>query len=203
MAERLPSLLFALLFAQGCGDGITSPATRYAFSFEQGMEGWAATAADTGTPGGAYAPWSIAPSAEFVHEGRYALRFYMDNNTDAAKIWIVRPFAVAPGRSYDIDVSYAFGSDEWADIINPFVLLTGVFRTAPDDGTSLVAGSVPDDTRNGADSDVGYVWARKTVRVSVSGGATDRLYVVVGIWGTWEVARTYYLDDLEVELTPR
>jgi hypothetical protein len=28
------------------------------------------------------------------------------------------------------------------------------------------------------------------------------LFVVVGIWGTWETPRTYYVDDLSVQFTP-
>jgi hypothetical protein len=37
--------------------------------------------ADSGVPGGAYAPWSILPSTELAYEGHYALKFHMENYT--------------------------------------------------------------------------------------------------------------------------
>ena len=191
----------ALLFVQACGTELGPPEARLAFSFEQGMEGWAAAAADTGLPGGAYAPWSIQPSTDLAYDGRYALKFSVANYTDAAKIWIVRPFRVTPGSSYAVEVSYAFGTADFGQA-NLFELLAGTFESAPVDGRSLLAGTLHEPTGNGAGGDVGYQWLRKRFRGSARGNASGLLYVVVGVWGTWEGARTYYVDDLTVSLTP-
>ena len=198
---RFLSLAFVLPVALGCAESLRPPRTPYSFSFEQGMDDWTTAAADTGAPGGAYAPWSIERSAELAYDGQYALKFHMDNYTDAAKIWIVRPFAVTPGRSYDIAISYAFGTRDFGQA-NLFVLLAGVFRTPPRDGPSLLAGTVQDHTGNGSDSDVGYRWLRKSVSPSISADGSGRVYVVLGVWGTWETPRTYYVDDVLVQITP-
>ena len=166
------------------------------------MQGWSATAADTGRPGEAYAPWSIERSADHASDGQQALKLQMVNHTDAAKIWIVRPFAAQAGQQYDLDVSFAFATADFGST-NLFALLTGAFPTPPHDGPSLLAGTTHDATGNGADSDVGYQWLRKAIHTSARANSNGQLFVVVGIWGTWEGPRTYYLDDLSVELTPR
>ena len=187
------------LWALGCGNAVGPRQTLLTFSFEQGMEGWSAAAADTGPP---HAPWSIERSGDLAYAGQEAVKFYVANYTDAAKIWMVRPFSGLPGRSYDIEVSYAFATADYGSI-NHFVLLTGIFETPPTDGPSLTAGTVQEDTGNGAHSNVGYRWLRKNARASVQAPANGMLFVVVGIWGTWEGGKTYYLDDVAVQLTPK
>jgi hypothetical protein len=194
-------VLLLFLCAEACGDGLGPPETSARFSFEQDMDGWTPVAADTGTPGGAYAPWSIAPTADLAFEGPHALKFYVANFTDAAKIWIVRPFLVTPGRLYQVDISFAFATADWGDA-NLFTLLTGPFLTPPTDGLTLVAGTTRQYTGNGANHDVGYQWLRRTFRASARADASGVVFVVVGIWGTWETSRTYYVDDLSVEFTP-
>jgi hypothetical protein len=191
--------LFALLAAVaalGCGAPL-GPETRLTFSFEQGMEGWTVMAADTA----AIAPWSVQRSTDVAYDGQYALKFYLANYNDATKIWIVRPFPVTPGRAYGVEVSYAFASRDWTDA-NLFVLLTGAFTSPPGDGPALVAGTSQEPTGNGAGRDVGYQWQRKYFRTSARGDPSGALYVVVGVWGTWETPRTYYVDDVTVHLTP-
>jgi len=197
---RLRRCVVLLGFACACTTGVSAPEVSATFSFEQGMDGWAAVAADTGAPPGAYAPWSIVPATDFAYDGEQALRLFMANHTDAAKIWIVRSFAVAPGRMYDVDVSYAFGSSDFGTL-NLFDLRTGSFLSPPADGPALLAGTLHDYTGNGSDSDIGYRWLRKHVRTALRADASGLIYVVVGIWGTTEFSRTYYLDDLTVQVT--
>ncbi len=198
---QLGHSLVLLVCTGACAGGVSAPEVSATFSFEQGMDGWTAVAADTGAPPGAYAPWSIVPATDFAYDGEQALRLFMANHTDAAKIWIVRSFAVAPGRTYQVDVSYAFGSSDFGEL-NRFDLLTGSFRSPPTDGPTLLAGTVHDHTGNGSHTDVGYRWLRKHVRTALPAAASGAFYVVVGIWGTTEFSRTYYLDDLTVQVSP-
>ena len=40
------------------------------------------------------------------------------------------------------------------------------------------------------------------IGVSSSRPAADgMIHVVIGVWGTWETPRTYYVDDVRVRLT--
>ena len=38
----------------------------------------------------------------------------------------------------------------------------------------------------------------KTDRFVATSSPSGALYVSIGIWGTWETSRTYYLDDVTV-----
>jgi hypothetical protein len=196
--KRVIGVLLLFLCAEACGNGLGPPETSPRFSFEQDMDGWTPAAADTGDLRGAHAPWSIERTADTAFEGTHALRLYMANHTDAAKIWIVRSFAATPGRSYQVDISFAFATADWGDA-NLFTVLAGSFLTPPSDGPTLVAGTRHQSTGNGANHDVGYQWLRRSFRVSTQADASGVLSVVVGIWGTWETARTYYVDDLSVQ----
>jgi hypothetical protein len=130
-----------------------------------------------------------------------SLKLYLANNTDAGKIWVVRGFAVSPGKAYTVDVLYRFASRDWGDA-NLFYLLNGVFSTPPTDGPSLLAGTSRELTGNGASMDVGYQWLEKHFHAPFVAGDAGVAYVVIGIWGTWETARTYYVDQLIVEISP-
>jgi hypothetical protein len=60
-------------------------------------------------------------------------------------------------------------------------------------------GDFPEGTYNGGTD--GYVWLEKSVRKEITSGADGNLYLVLGIWGTWEGPRTYYFDNLTLNLT--
>jgi len=60
-----------------------------------------------------------------------------------------------------------------------------------------------DHTGNGSSTDVGYRWLKKSYTCNVTTAAEDEVYVIVGIWGTWETPRTYYLDSLSILFTKK
>lgn len=198
MRTRLIGVAFGLLWFGGCGDAADPAETRLTFSFEQGLDGWTSDALACHPDGSLCAPWTIERTADLAYQGQHALKFYMDNVVDGAVVWIVRPFLVTPGRSYNVDVSYAFATKDWGEV-NRFVLFTGVLRTPP---TDPLIGTVQDHTGNGANNDVGYRWLHKSFHAAVPGDVSGVVYVVVGIWGTWETPRTYFVDALTVQLTP-
>ena len=55
----------------------------------------------------------------------------------------------------------------------------------------------------GEEEDVGFVWLEKSHELTATTGATGELWLALGVWGTFEVTRTYHIDDLEVVFTPR
>ncbi len=57
-----------------------------------------------------------------------------------------------------------------------------------------------DDTGNGQDEDVGYVWQTRSYTTTTRSTADGRLCVVLGVWGTWEGPRTYFVDGVTVTL---
>ncbi len=59
------------------------------------------------------------------------------------------------------------------------------------------------NTGNGATGDVGYRWLRKRYQFTAATAADGRLYVIIGVWGTYEISRTYFVDDVRVGFAAR
>jgi hypothetical protein len=188
--------LLALAFLVGaCG-----PATQTSgsYSFEGSLQGWTPGSLDVGVstpvPG-----WSISASSERSFAGSWSARVFLDNQTEAGKIWISRTYRLLPNRSYDVHVELALGTSD-PDGTSAFRVLAGAAPSLPatgDDAISLAR----DDTANGGSTDVAWLFKQYD-----SVAATDKsgqLTAVVGIWGTAGGARTYYFDTLAVEFTER
>jgi hypothetical protein len=182
-------LLFALA---GCNIANIPQTTN--FSFEQGTEGWTASGTDLGSPPD---QWSIEPSRNTASKGKTSLKFYLDNANDAGKIWVTRTFDVKPQTHYQVEVTYKFASADYGDI-NLWKMITGVALEAPKTAAELV---YQGDTGNGGGPEDGWLWRRKTYNFDIRTGPEQELYVTIGIWGTWETSRTYYLDDVDVVIT--
>jgi len=116
-----------------------------------------------------------------------------------------------------VTVEYDFASADFGSF-NLFRVITGVLPRPP------LAGGLPEpplaqgdgkgastldpsvfqgDTGNGQDADVGYRWMSKKYEFTARSGLDGTLHVLVGVWGTWESPRTYYLDNLRVTLAEK
>jgi len=166
------------------------------FSFEDNLQGWQAQAIDVQDAGAAKADWSIAPSAARWEDGAASLLFFLDNLTDAGKIWIQKPFLVEPNRRYKVKVSYSFGTKDYGSL-NLWRMITGVLPRPPQTRDDLV---FQGDTGHGSPNDIGYVWLDKNYDFEVESGPDGLLYVHLGVWGTWETPRGYYFDRLTVSI---
>ena len=184
----------------GCGgsDAIRPPLNAQKFSFESDLQGWTPKGIDL-VVGGSTVDWSIERSTDRATEGAASLKLYLDNRTDAGKIWIERPFAVNPNRRYRVNVQYSFATADFGDF-NLWTIITGVRNQPAHKRDDL---TYQGNTGNGADSDVGYQWFQKNYDFDATAGADGKLYVDIGVWGTWETPRTYYIDNVRVTLTPQ
>ncbi len=185
------------------------------FSFEQDMEGWAAGGADlfwgncTGefaalrpswvTAGNCSMAWSVERTTERAKDGEASVKLFLDNLQDQGKIWIERAFNVTPGRSYRVHLAFAFASADYGSV-NHWTILAGALPEHPVSSANLTP-VIRGDTGNGRDSGSGCVWLDKAYD-SIVGSPDDRLWVVVGVWGTWETPRTYYVDAVTVTIRP-
>ena len=161
------------------------------FSFEQGMDGWVAQGTDLSNPA---VEWSIERSGDMASEGDTSLKVYLNNLNDAGKIWIQRPFDVDSESYYQVHVDYDFASADYGDL-NLWTIITGAVLGPPTKADELV---YQRDTGNGADKDEGYKWLHKTYTFDMRTGPEKEIYVIIGVWGTWETARTYYIDNIKV-----
>jgi hypothetical protein len=163
------------------------------YSFENGMDGWVAQGTDLNDPTD---EWSIEPTENMATEGHYSLKVYLNNLNDAGKVWIQRPFDVDANSYYQIHVEYEFASADNGDL-NLWTIITGALLGPPSKADELV---YQRDTGNGADKDEGYKWLHKTYTFDIRTGPEKEIYVVIGVWGTWETARTYYIDKVKISL---
>lgn len=197
MKRGLWLLMAAVLLSAGsCQVWQFGPSDRDSdfFSFEAGMQGWQARGTDLDDPP---VDWSVQRSDELADDGTTALKLYLDNQNDRGKIWIERAFPLLPDQNYRVNVRYALASADFGQV-NLWGIITGASAEPPHSAEDLV---YPDNTGNGADDDVGFVWLDKGYCFDASTGPDGLLYVFVGIWGVWEAPRSYYLDGLTVTFT--
>ncbi len=170
----------------------------FSFGFETGLNGFSADGADLEV-GGEEIDWSIASSSEEVHEGSASAKLYADNLTDAAKIWLEQPLELEPGTQYEVQIDFDFATLDIGDF-NHWTIIAGVLDSDPEDGSDLepiYRGS----TSAEADTAQSHVWLARTYTQTVTTGADGKLWLALGVWGTWETARTYYIDKLKVTAT--
>jgi hypothetical protein len=180
------------------GDPVAGPSdvVRFSTGFESGLDGFAPDGADLDDPP---VEWSVARSNERAESGAWSVRLQLENLNDAGKIWLERPFELEPGRTYDVAIAFDFASADFGDI-NLWTIVAGASGEDPEDRDDLVS---RDDTGNGADADVGYVWERKEYAFAGETGGDGALWIHLGVWGTSEFGRTYFVDDVEIVITPR
>jgi hypothetical protein len=214
----LRALAAALLLASvaACDDDPAGPRDpgEAVFSFETGLEGWRADSADfcegdpvTGVcpPEGAFAPTDVEVATGPAADGSRAVRLLAENATDAVKLWIERPFEVPdPGR-YEVLATWRLGTAD--DEIGAW---TSIGAATDDDPSAAVGPDDPPDrvgdllrlgsTVSTEPGTVGFIPESFVEEVEV--GADRELWVSVGVWGTFEVTREYFLDLVTVEIRP-
>ncbi|MEK6286274.1 MAG: hypothetical protein AABO57_11075 [Acidobacteriota bacterium] len=201
--KRVVYLLIALLFSPSVLATGASPVQleiTESYSFENDFEGWSVNATDVwGAPPLA---WSVTRSQDQAKKGSTSVEFFLANSNGAEKIWIEKAFAVEPNQIYHVDVEYALASNEPStDVASSFTVITGVLAKSP--RTRVDLGPAFKDSTRKPDSESGYGWFRKTYEFAVRSDEQGMLHVVIGIWGDWEVRKTYYIDDVHISLTKK
>jgi len=187
-------VILVLAVLTGCDNSGIPTSGTYTFSFERDMEEWVANGTDLDNPP---VEWSIERSSDIASDDKTAVRLYLNNMNDTGKIWIERIFDGEPDRTYQVRIEYDFASADWGDM-NLWTIITSVSPQP------LVPGLLyHGDTGNSARPEDGFVWLRKSYDFNVKSGPDGKLYVLIGVWGTWETARTYYLDNVSISFTTR
>ena len=202
-----------VLVAAACGgDGGTDAPFRdeFLFSFETGFEGWRADSADFCEPdaltglcpeGGAYAPTDVDVVTGTAVHGARSVRLFAVNDTDAVKLWIERAFAVPqPGR-YRVLVSWELGTSDldigaWTSI-GAAVTHDPSAAVGPGDPPERVGDFLRLDPTAGTG---GLQFRTHGFGQDVEVGAGREVWVGVGVWGTFEVEREYFIDRVRVEI---
>lgn len=196
LAAGLAAALACLLgVAMGCSVSSTEPFIRQTirFTFENDLD-WTADGTDLDDPP---VTWSVERSQELALQGEWAVKLQLANLNDAGKIWMERSFQLDPGASYDVEVAFDFATADFGDI-NLWTIIAGV---SPDDPESVADLTFQDDTGNGAASDAGHRWIAKRYAFTATAEPDGALHAFLGVWGTSEFTRTYYIDNVELTFT--
>ena len=170
-------------------------AQNYFYSFENTYSGWDTVGIDLQL-GDTTIVWSIHPSEDRAVDSSFSLRYYLENYNDAGKIWIQKAFGVEKQSDYIVNIDYKFASRDFG-MANLWTIITGVHLSPPDSANELI---YQDHTGNGFNFDTGYVWLDKNYKFNINSDTSNNLWLVIGIWGNWEVARTYYIDSLSIRI---
>jgi len=184
-------LLLLGLSPTGCdrlGDIVIVAEFDLTYSFENGLEGWLPSGADLSDPA---VTWSIDTSGDVASTGSSAARFTLDNTNGHGKIWLEREFDVAPERAYDVQITFDLASNESGDA---WRVLAGAHDAAPTTAAEL---PVQDATAPGD----GYQWTERSYTVRATSDDEGALFVLLGLWGTSQEARTYYVDNVHLVLS--
>ena len=198
MARRLIATTLALsatLF--GCDDS-TGPDNRdmFTFSFEEDLDDWTAEGIDLDDPP---VTWSIEQSEDTASVGDGSAKLVLDNRNDAGKIFLQRTFELEPDTDYDVEIEFDFATADWGDT-NLWRIIAGAHTEAPVEADDLV---FQGETANGEDEDGDHVWLEKRYNMQATSDSEGDLVVAIGVWGTYEVERTYYIDGVRLTFTER
>ncbi len=191
-------VILGMIIQTGCGISDSEPEkTEYNYSFDNGLNDWNVRGIDL-MVGGEEVDWSITHTSEPSYNSSGAAEFYLENNTDAGKIWLERSFILEPNQSYVVEVDFAFGTSDYGDI-NLWTIISGAHTTPPETHEELTyRGKTGHDQGESA----GLVWLNKEHAFIAESNSDGELFVTVGVWGTYEVPRTYYIDELEISFQP-
>lgn len=198
MTRRLITATLALAAVLGGCEDSTGPDNRetFTFSFEDDLDGWTAKGIDLDEPP---VTWSITQSEDTATVGDGAAKYVLDNVNDAGKIFLQRSFELDPDTEYDVRIEFDFATADWGDA-NHWTILAGTHTSPPEDRDDL---DDQGDTANGEDEEGDHVWLEKSYNLQATSDDEGNVIVTVGVWGTYEVERTYYIDDLRITFTER
>lgn len=181
-------LLLLGLSTTGCnqiGELVIVAELDLSYSFESGLEAWVPNSADLSGPG---ATWSIDTSSDVTSVGSGAARFMLDNANGDGKIWLEREFELTAERTYDVQITFDLASAESG---SPWRVLAGAHDASPSSAAQL---TVQDATTPGN----GYEWTERSYTVQAAPDDEGLVVVVLGLWGTSEESRTYYVDNVHL-----
>lgn len=171
----------------------------FSYSFETGMEEWAPNGLDLN-----HDPplnWSISRNDSMARDGNYSLQLYLENWNDKGKIWAESRFEMKADQEYRVTIEFALGTRDFGSV-NHWTMIAGAMTSRPQSVDDLNP-AYRDKTGNGQDSDVGYLWLDKSYISETRAGADGTVWVVIGVWGTFETPRTYFIDAVKLTFTER
>lgn len=184
----------ALLIVWGCNGSEFFAARSARFNFESGLGGWVADGTDLDDPP---VDFVVEVSDELSVSGDQSVLLQLANFNDAGKIWIEQAFQMPINGVYDVAIEFDFASADFGNV-NLWQIVAGAASQNPNDRSHLV---VQDETGNGSSTDVGFRWVEKRYTMTASTDSANLIHIHIGIWGTSEFTRSYFVDDVSLTFT--
>ncbi len=187
-------LMFATVFLTGCIEDNKEEENipEGFYSFESDMQGWEINGTDLDNPP---INWSVERSDNMSTHGNYSVKFYLENFNDAGKIWMGKTYNVDPNAIYEVKISYNFATSDFGDL-NLFNIITTALGTSFSGRDDL---NYEGDTGHHTEEE-GFVWLDKEFEYIVETEDNGEIYINIGVWGSWETTRTYYVDGLNITI---
>jgi len=170
-------------------------------SFESGLDGWVARAADAG-------PWAATRTRVYARDGDWSVQLSGSNTTDYTKLWLQRTLSVRPNTMYAVRLEYAFCCVSYeSSEPNAFFYVADV-RPQPAPSADppfqfYLWSQVPDDSSAIAIPGSGAMWRYKRFRLASRSASDGRLYVSVGLRYAFESTFSYFLDSVRLTIAPQ
>lgn len=162
-------------------------------NFEDGFGEWVSDAdvpQDPNNPGHTV-EWHIKRVTGFAHSGQYSLEFFLDGRQDDGTIWIERKINTERKTQIRLKVSFWFYSEQESfNTIAAVCAYAGSQKPKIEDDFTVLG---PANQVAGWKS---YVYTASLDMVS-----SEELWVAIGITVRWETVMTYYVDDVEIEIS--
>ena len=190
----------ALMLVAGCTSKVTNPQPNqyFVFSFETTqdgpLQGWVPYAADIDAQ-----HYTITRTLDMARDSISSVKFYLDDVGGKGKIWIQRAFAVDTSTDYQVMVQYQFATRDTGST-DLWTLITGTRPYLVEAAGELL---YQGNTGNGHNSDVGQVWLGKSYTFDVQSNSRGQIFAQIGVRGTGEGTRTYYLDSAYIIFTKK
>lgn len=165
----------------------------YSESFENGLGAWTKDSyleCELQRPPCWPFEWSITSSTEQAHAGSYSLKGYLNGDHDDGTIWIERTVNVTPNSSADIEVNFYLRSDSKSDFERwPVLAYVGLIDPEKEEDFKII----------GQTNEVAG-WKQYSYSTQLTADNKGTVWVAVGFGATWENARTYYMDSVDVKI---
>lgn len=187
----LGAIALSLVATIGC-DGEEFARRTFGFTFESSLEPWEIDGTDLDQPP---VTWSIERSMERSSAGEWAVQLQLDNVNDAGKIWIEMPVTnLAPFETYEISLAFDFGSSDGP--VNAWRIIAGVSPESPETADDLTFQGSTEVPSGPGD----FSFVRKEFTFTSTANATGMIWFSIGVWGTSEFPRTFYIDNVDMAL---
>lgn len=164
---------------------------KYSESFENGMGAWVADADVPEDPNNPGQPveWRIRHMENFSHSGQFSLELFIDGRQDDGTIWIETK--IEPRKRSQVKVSFWLYSEEQSfNTLAAICTYVGAKNPEAEDDFYVL----------GAANEVAG-WKKYEYSAVLDPSQSGEGWIAVGISVRWEAYLTYYIDDVEVEIS--